>query len=68
MVIVPVRREPELFADALHVTDPLPSPLPPEVTLIHESFEVAAHEQFERTSMLPEAPTGSAITSDGVML
>ena len=47
MVTVPVRDVVDGFSAIERLTDPLPVPLAPPVTVIQEAFDVAVHEQFE---------------------
>ncbi|KJR42998.1 hypothetical protein MCHI_001104, partial [Candidatus Magnetoovum chiemensis] len=59
IVNVPLRDEPVVFADTVYPTAPLPVPLAPLSTLIHESFDDAVHAQLLSdgvTVTLPEPP------------
>ena len=44
-VNVPVREAPVVFAATLNVTEPMPEPLAPAVTVIHDVVVVAVQEQ-----------------------
>ena len=44
-VNVPVRAVPVVLAAMLNVTEPMPDPLAPAVTVIHDVVVVAVHEQ-----------------------
>lgn len=46
-VIVPVRVRPAAFAATLKPTLPVPLPVPPEVTVIHDALVTAVHAQPE---------------------
>jgi hypothetical protein len=45
MVSVPVREAPVVFAAMLKVTEPIPDPVAPAVTVIQGAVVVAVHEQ-----------------------
>jgi hypothetical protein len=44
-VNVPMREAPVVFAPMLNVTEPMPDPLAPAVTVIQDVVVVAVHEQ-----------------------
>jgi len=46
----------------------VPAPVPPPVTVAHVWFDDTVHEQFDAvvTVIVPEAPVGAAVISDGV--
>ena len=44
-VNVPMREAPVVFAPLLNVTEPMPDPLAPAVTVIHDVVVVAVQEQ-----------------------
>ncbi len=60
MVIVPLRAEP-VFAPTLKPTDPLPVPLAPDVTVIHDALLVAVHVQ-----LLADAVTAMGVPAPAV--
>jgi hypothetical protein len=69
MVSVPVRVAGVTFADALKVTDPLPAPVAPLVTVIHGAVLVALQPQpAGAVTVTPtEPPPPATVCEVGVM-
>ena len=63
IVNVPVRAAPVVFAAMLNVTEPMPDPLAPAVTVIHDVVVVAVQEQDVPDVTLSVRLLASASTS-----
>jgi hypothetical protein len=64
MVTVPVRSAPEFRAN-VRTTTPVPLPLLPDVTAIHEALDAAVHAQpASAVTVIEAVPPTAAIASD----
>ena len=71
IVSVPFRSSSSRFSATLNVTDPLPLPLAPEVTVIHDALLVAVHPHplgAETDTPIPPPPDASNVTLEGEMV
>jgi hypothetical protein len=69
-VNVPVRAAPVVLAATLNVTEPMPDPVAPAVTVIHGVVVVAVHEQAvpAMTLTVRLVASASTVTLSGVTL